>query len=32
MWMEEDGLHATIENATAYPLKDGYLADGAGLL
>lgn len=30
IWMEEDGLHATIENATAYPLKDGYLLTGLG--
>ncbi len=30
LWMEEDGLHATIENATAYPLKDGYLLTGIG--
>lgn len=30
IWMEEDGLHATIENATAYPLKDGYLLTALG--
>ena len=30
LWMEEDGLHATIENATAYPLKNGYLLTGLG--
>ncbi len=30
LWMEEDGLHAQIENETAYPLKDGYLLTGLG--
>lgn len=30
IWMEEDGLHAQIENATDYPLRDGYLLTGLG--
>lgn len=30
IWMEEDGLHARIENATGYPLKNGYLLTGLG--
>lgn len=30
IWMEEDGLHARIENATDYPLKNGYLLTGLG--